>query len=193
MAAVIGPIGVDHADLREGGIASLLAEIVAAEADVVLVHCEGVLFNKGRKRLPFHLQKAVERLHFGGNGVRNMQRFGEGEARLAALHGVDDILFEGGERLIRDVPVHRIELCRAHEGTLALGDELDALRGRVGALIELPGEVFHGEHSGARKVDTFRRPVHLRFGKHRLDAGVEERFFDILRVVAVDDADALDA
>ena len=193
VAAVIRPIGVDHADLREGGIAPLFAEIVAAEGDVVLVHREGILIDKLLKLLPFHLQKAAERFHFGGNGVRDVQRFGESEARLAALHGVDDVLFEGGKRLFGDVPVHRIELCRAHEGALALRNELDALRRRIGALIELPGEVFHSEHLGARKFEFFRRSVHLRLGKHRLHAGVEERFFNVFGVVTVDDADVLDA
>ena len=39
MTAMVGPVGVDHADFGDGGVAVFFVlEVVAAEAQVVLIH-----------------------------------------------------------------------------------------------------------------------------------------------------------
>ena len=64
VAAVVGPVRVDHADLGDGGVAILIAEVLLAEGDVRLVHGKTALGNKGGKACLIELAEAVE--HFDG-------------------------------------------------------------------------------------------------------------------------------
>ena len=45
VAAVVGPVGVDHADLGDGGIAVLAFEVVLAEDDVGMVHGQALVLH----------------------------------------------------------------------------------------------------------------------------------------------------
>ena len=67
VAAVIGPVGVDHADLGDGGVAILIAEVLLAEGDVRLVHGKAALGDKGGKAGLIELAEAVE--HLDGLGL----------------------------------------------------------------------------------------------------------------------------
>ena len=46
VAAVVGPVGVDHLDLGDGGVPLLRAEILLAELDVAQVHGEALLVDE---------------------------------------------------------------------------------------------------------------------------------------------------
>ena len=145
VTAVVGPVGVDDADLRDGGVAALAAEVLLAEGDVRRVHGQAALGDEGREAGLVELAEAVEHLHGRGLGDLGGERRGlveGGEARLdgvhhVALHGVHVRL---GERALEDVDGRR-----AHERALALADELDALARGVGALVKLAGEELHGK------------------------------------------------
>ena len=52
VAAVIGPVGVDHANFRDGGAAALLAEIGLAEGNVVQIHGQPQGLHKIPETLP---------------------------------------------------------------------------------------------------------------------------------------------
>ena len=98
-----------------------------------------------------------------------------------------------------DVPVgelalEHVHLGGAHERTLALGDELDALARAVGALVELAGQELHREDAGvARLGHVGRGDVGLRLREDRGHAEREQLVVDALDVVAVDEAQAGDA
>ena len=51
VAAVVGPVGVDHADLGDGGVAVLALEVVLAELDVGMVHGQALLVAEGFQAL----------------------------------------------------------------------------------------------------------------------------------------------
>ncbi len=59
---MVGPVGVDHADLGDGGDAILIAEVLLAEGDVRLVHGKAALGDKGGKAGLVELAEAVEHL-----------------------------------------------------------------------------------------------------------------------------------
>lgn len=89
-------------------------------------------------------------------------------------------------------PGEGIHLGGTHGRAFALADELDAFAGRIGALVELAGQVFDGEHGGTAEV--------RQIGAHRVDLGlaedggcglVEQLLADALHVIPVDDAHAL--
>ena len=185
VAAVIGPVGVDHADLRDGRIAPLGEEIIAAEFEVVRVHGKAEPGGKCRQGFAIHFPEAVHHLHALRNGVARTDRFGLFERCLTGFNGVDHVLSDRRDLLFTEITVEDVDLCRLHERTLSLEDQLDALRRRVRALVELAGQVFHGKDRRAREADLFRSGIHLRLRKHGTDRIVEMRLVQSLRVVAV--------
>ena len=193
VAAVVRPIGVDHADLGDGGVALLLvAEVGLAEGDVVLVHGQTVVAHKGRKTRRIQGRKARERLHRGGDVVVHLQRRRAVEGGLARLDRVDQRAADGGHLLVRDLAVKEIDLGRAHGGPLAAGLELDALGGGVRALVELAGQVLDGQGPFALCAgrQVLVGVVQLRLGEHVAHRRGELGVGQALDVVAVEDAHA---
>ena len=192
MAAVIGPVGVDHAQLRDGRVALLCPEIVPAEADVVEIHRKAALFDQLREFLVAAGAKARECLDLRGNLIADLQRLGQRQRRLARVDGVDDVLFDGRKLRVRQRTVEQVHARRAHVRPLALRDDLDALRGRVCPLVELTRQILHGEHARPVRVGLARDEVDLRLGEHRLHGVVKQLRRDVLHVIAVQDAHPLE-
>ena len=162
MAAVIRPVGVDHADLGDGGIAPLACKIIAAEPKIVKIHRKPLFPQKGGKRLLPEAAEARNRLH----GVRRLQIRSQ---RLRLFHGgkaafdrVDHIPADAGNLLLPQRPAEQVHLCGAHLRTAAPGDDLDALRSRIRALIELPRQILHGKGSIALRFKRMGDRVRLR-------------------------------
>ena len=102
---------------------------------------------------------------------------------IVALHGFDIGVGKS--------PLEQIHLRGAHDGTLTLADELNALARALGTLIELAGQRFHGEHGGAGSFRKgARRDIGLRLAEHGGNAAVEQVGSYALRIVAVDQAQA---
>ena len=185
MAAVIRPVGVDHADLRDRRVSLFRAEIIAAETGVVLVHRERILFHEFRKPSFIEIDESVDRSDFGRDLIHGGERFRFSEIRFARFYGVDHVFFDRFQFILRHVAVKQIFFCRANDRAFFLRDQLDALRCGIGTLIELPGEVFYGKHGRAAIVRRFVCDIRLRLGEHRFHGIVEKRSFDPLRIVAV--------
>ena len=85
VAAVVGPVGVDHADLGDGGVAVLIAEVLLAKRDVRLVHGQAALGDEGRQARLVKLAEAVDHLDRLGVGVAAARVAGSSrEARRAS-------------------------------------------------------------------------------------------------------------
>ena len=83
----------------------------------------------------------------------------------------------------------QVDLGGADGGALALGDQLHALGGGGGALVELAGQRLDGEDGRAGLLGEFViGEVDLRLGEHGGDAASEQLLVDALDVIAVDDA-----
>ena len=76
VAAVVGPIGVDYADLGDGGVAIFIAEVLLAEGNVRLVHGKTALGDKGGKAGLVELAEAVKHLDRRRLGGLHVQRLG---------------------------------------------------------------------------------------------------------------------
>ena len=105
VAAVVGPVGVDDLDFREGGLpVFLVPEILLDEGQVLGAHGQ----SQGAHHFPeFALWQGEEALHhpdvgrgLGGNlqGVRL-----HAHDRLPALHRVDDVSLHPAELLVGEV------------------------------------------------------------------------------------------
>ena len=186
MTAMIRPIGIDHTDLGERRIALFGFEIILTELDIVFVHRQRVFFDKGRKSLFVQLQKSVKRFHFRGNRMVDFEGYGNGKTCLAALHGIDNVMFDRGKFRFGYVAVYRIHLCGTNDGTAAHGNKLNALRRRIGTLVELSGQILYRKYARTFKpCRAFRRRIHLRLGKHRPDAPLKQFFLYFFRIVTV--------
>ena len=169
MPAVVGPVGVDHAQFGDGGVAPLLPEHVAAEEQVVPVHRETVFIRERVSRAVVELPEAGQRLDgsrmrvFGLEGLRYV------EGCLTRLDRVYHVSLDLFDILRRNVPVERVDFRRFHGGALAHRDDLYALRSRIGTLVELTRQVFGGEDAGVSGVGHVVGVVELRLREHTLN------------------------
>ena len=152
--AVVGPVGVHQPQLSDGGVPALLvAEIVLHEPEVSQIHGETILIQHIPEGRLVHGNKALNGLYRGRRGVILGQGLGLAEARLTALHGVDEValnLFEVGSGQISH---ENVDLGGLDPGAFSAGEELDALTGRVGALVVLTGQGLHRQQNvGAAQV-----------------------------------------
>ena len=190
MAAMIAPVGVDHADLSDGGVALLAAEIRLTEGQVVAVHGKAILLYKGGNFLAVQRIEALQRFDGFGRIVLLAQRLLFGQVGLAALHGVDEVAADAVQLLGRGRAGEEIHARRAHGGPLALTDQLDALLAARRTRVELPRQVFNGDHRVRALGQTVVGHVHRRLGKDHRHAAIKQRLLDTLHVVAVEHAHA---
>ncbi len=190
VAAVVGPVGVDHADLGERGVAMLIPEIGLAEGDIRGVHGQAVAPDEVGKLRRGIIDEAPHGLHRGGDGVGGLQRIHRLQGRLAALHRVDHVLLDARDIRFGQLARQDVHRGGAHVRALALGQQLDALGRGIGPLVELAGQVLRREdHAGILRqlaVDV----VHHRLGEHIGHGLLEQRRVDVLHVVAVQDPHA---
>ena len=186
MAAVIGPVGVDHLDLGDGGVTVLRAEILLAELDIAKVHGKAVVRNELFQLLFVQLVEALQHLDRGGHGVLHFQGLLGVQRSLAGLHRVDDVFLDLSHLLIGQGAFQQVDAGRAHQRAVALADELDALGGRVGALVELAGQILHGERHAVGDRQLCIGVIHRRLTEHGGDALLEQSLVDALHVVAVE-------
>ena len=186
VAAVIGPVGVDHLDLGDGGVALLGAEVLLAELDVAQIHGQPLLTDELLQALFVQLVEAVQHRHCGGHRVLHLQGGLGVQRSLAGLHRVDDILLDLGHLLIGQGAFQQVDPGRAHQRALALADELDALGGGVRTLVELAGQVLHRESHTLVCGQLCIGVVHRRLAEYGVGALVEQGLVDALHVVAVE-------
>ena len=190
MAAVVGPIGVDHADLGDGGHAPLVRKVALAELGVGHVHGQSAVAHKVLDALLVQIEKPVQDLDVRRLGVCGGEGLALLERRLARLDRVDHVALDGVEVLVGERALQHVDLGVSHRGALALRDELDALGRRGVAHVELTGQGLHGKDARALRHlgHLARGAVGLRLGEDYGHALFEELLRDALDVVAVDDA-----
>ena len=192
VAAVVGPVGVDHLDFGDGGVASLFGEVGLAELDVAQVHCQAAVCDEGGQALFVQVAEAVDYLDVCGGNEFHLQGFGKVVTCFAGLDRIDDIALDGIDGLGIKVAGKDVDLCAANGGALALADQLDAFACAFGALIELAGQEFDCEDCVVfRCLEAFEGEVALGLAENGGNAAVEQIAVDALDVVAVQQADVV--
>ena len=144
VTAVIGPVGVDHADLGNGGIPPLcILEICLAELDVVQIHGKTVLLDKVRQSCLAQLAEALEGLHGGGDLVVAVQAGHQVQRSLPALHRVDDVRLEPVKFLVGQIAGNDVYPGILHPAAILLGQNLDALLTGIRTLVKLTRQILH--------------------------------------------------
>ena len=185
VAAVIGPVGVDHLDLGDGGVAVLRAEILLAELDIAKIHGKAVVRNELFQLLFVQLVEALQNLDRGGHRVLHFQGLLGVQRSLAGLHRVDDVFLDLGHLLVSQGAFQQIDAGRAHQRALALTDELDALSSGVCALVELAGQILHCKGHAVAGGQLGIGVIHRRLTEHGVCTLVEQFFVDAFHIVAV--------
>ena len=188
VAAVIGPVGVDHLDLRNGGVALLGAEVLLTELDIPQIHGQTLFLDELGKASIVQLVEALQHCHGSGHGVIHLQGLFGLQRSLACFHRVDDILLDLGHLLGRQSTLQQVDAGRAHQRALALTDELDALGSRGCALVKLAGQILHREGHALCSGQLCVGVIHRRLAEHGADALVEQCFIDAFHIVAVQQA-----
>ena len=185
VAAVVRPIGVDHPQLGDGGVPVLGAEVIPAETQVIQVHGQAVVGHHGGQAVLVQLPEAVEGGHRLGDSVVHGQGVERLQRGLPRLHGVDEVLLDGSHLFRRQLPGEVVDPGGADQGALPLGEDLDALGGRIRPLIKLAGEVLHGKEDAPLR-EGIRHQVQLGLRQDGPDAVVKELRRDVLHIVAVE-------
>ena len=188
VAAVIGPVGVDHLDLGDGGVALLGAEVLLAELDVPQIHGQTLFLNELGKTCLIQLVEALQHCHSSGHRVIHLQGLFGLQRSLAGFHRVDNILLDLSHLLGGQSALQQVDTGRAHQRALTLTDELDALGSRSCALVELAGQILHGKRHALGSGQLGVGVIHRRLAEHGADALVEQCLVDAFHIVAVQQA-----
>ena len=100
VTTVVGPVSVENTDFRDGRIPFLFTEVVLTEGDIIGIHGETVVPDKGFKFRTAQLAEAVQHGNFGRNLILRAQGLRLVQCSLTGLDGVDDILLDFGELLV---------------------------------------------------------------------------------------------
>ena len=186
VTAMIGPVGIDHADLGNCGIPAFRLKIALAESNIIQIHGKAQRLNHFRQVLAIHGQKSLHGCHRFRNRHLHFQSLRHRKACLTAFHRIDHVLADRCDLLSRQCAFQNINSCSTHQRTLTLGEDLDALRSRVCSLVKLTGQrLYRKHHLTLRQLigDT----IHLRFRKNCTNSIGKQILFDLFHIIAVQD------
>ena len=170
MTAVVGPIGVKHADFGHRRVTLLLAlEVILNELEIVEGHGQIQGIVKALKIGFLHRREAVKDCNIGRNRELRNQSLGLRLVGSSRIHGVDAVVYDAFEFGVADFARQNIGRGGTDDGLLGLSKKLYALLRGVGSLVELPRQVLNGEYSlAALKGKLFLiNIVNRRLGENR--------------------------
>ncbi len=187
MAAVIGPIGIEHLDFRDAGVALfLVAEIFLTERHILGGHGEAEIGAEGGRILSDEVGEDGDVGRGRSFAATGDRRYGN----LVGIDGVDDKIFNSGDFLGGECAFEDDDLGGKHEGTVFAGEDLDALGGGIRALVELSGEKFDGEGGLIfAESEGGENIIHLRLGEDVSGGFVEFGVGESVDIVALEQAD----
>ncbi len=150
VTAVVGPVGVENAQLGLGGVAALVAEVVHHLSEVVGIHRQPPLLAERCQVGLGHIGESVERGERLYVGVLNLLQLRQ--VFLPCLHGVDVVMANASQVGIANRIVEQQQAGTANLDIRLRVNQMDAIHGRRGALVELSGNELDGQIALSRKV-----------------------------------------
>ena len=191
MAAVVGPIGVDHTQLGDSRVAPLLVpEIPLAEQEILRRHGEAHALPISLHLFRLHGDKSSHPRHIGGTGGGHIQGLGLVKGGQPGFHRIDQILLDPLHIRRRQLPFQADHPGGEHPGPFPLGEELNTLGGRIRPLVVLAGQILHGENLPTRLEGQGLVIYHIGvwFGKDGPPRPREFAGGEPLNIVSVEDA-----
>ena len=195
MAAVIGPVGVHHPHLGEGGVPLLLVlKIGLEEGQVGQIHGQAVLVEQGLQARLIQGGETFQHRHVSGLGILLDQSLRLVQGGLPALHRVDEITLGAGQVVLGQSTGQYIDGGSPDGGPFAAGEHLNTLGAGVGPLVVLARQGLHCQQSALGLRHGFvPQLVHLRLGQDGGAGGLIGPLLHALHVVAADDPHAGEA
>ena len=165
-----------------------IAEVILKEAQIVQIHCQTQFIQQRFQRGAVHADKAIHRSNRGRHSIISDQRLRLFHRCLAAFHGVDDILLNLGHSLLIQSAKQHVHLSRADNRALPSRHQLNALAGRIRALVKLTGQRLHSEHDCIRLGNVFGGIIYLGFREDRLHSPLEQLRIIHFHIIAVQQA-----
>ena len=184
MAAMVAPVGVEDAEFRFGGIAAFLAEMQQHFPQVVGVHGQAPVLAEDGQVFLLHREETVEggqRPH-GGVFAAGIDR----QVLFPRLHGVDEVPADGFQAFGREIVVEHEQAAAVDLHGGGRIDQVDAVEGRGGALVELAGDVFHGQEAAPGEVERVGHGIGHAFAEDRVTALLKQVIAESRQVVEVD-------
>ena len=172
VAAVVGPVGVHHAYLGDGRVALfLIAEVGLQELEVIQIHRKTHVCQQVGERRFVHVDKAGDRRNRGRDRILDLEGRGLVHGRFARFHRVDQVAADLVHVRCGQVALKYIDFRRRNRRALTAGQQLDALRAGVRALVELAGQRLDREHGmSACRTGKVLIIAHVRHGLGKYNA-----------------------
>ena len=146
VTAVVGPVGVQHADLGDGGIPVLgAAEIGLDKAEIREGHGQAQGIIELAQVSLTHLREAVHDLDIVGLGIFGLQGGGLVHAGLPGIHGVDAVGLDPLHIRFGQIALQQVGDRGPDHGFFFFIEELQALLRAVRALVKLARQRLHGK------------------------------------------------
>ena len=187
---MVAPIGIQDTEFRLCGIAAFLAEVEHHFAQVVGIHGQTPVPAESGEILFLHLGEAIQLRQRTDRG-----RFQAGDDRqvlLPALHGVDEIAADNIESFPGKVVVEDQQAAAADVHLGRRVEQVDAVEGRRCPLVELAGNVFHGQVTAALQVEGVGHRIGDTFAEDRVAAALQQVIAESRQVVKIDQPEAAD-
>ena len=186
VAAMVAPIGVEDAQFGFIGIAALGAEVFHHLAQVVVVHRQPHLLAVGLQFGIRHFPETIEHLHGFHLGLLHVAQ--HREVLLARLHGIDVVMADFGQLGVSHLVVEQQQFRRTDVDLRLRVDQPHAIDGRRGALVELSGQVLHGDIFASREVAGIGHGVGHHLAENRITALFQQLRREAEQVVDVQQA-----
>ena len=187
MAAVIRPVGIQHADFRHGRISFFFpGKIVLDMLEILEGHCQAQRGIQSLQLLLGQILETVKNFHIRGFFKHGFQRFRLYHIRFPGIHRVDAVCLYSVKLVIRQLSGNQIGYRRPDDRLFLFVQKLHALQGRIRSLVKLSGQKFHGKNSSVlRNLNLFSvKNIYRRFGKHRGAGLFKNLVADMLHIVA---------
>ena len=148
VAAVIRPVRIQHANLRHGRVALLLAaEVLLDEQKVAERHGEVQGIVQILEGFFVHVAKSVKNLNIFRHRKLGNQRLRFRLVGLSGVHGVYAVSADSGELLVGHLAREHVRRGAPDDWLLRVVKKLHALLRGVGSLVELSRQILYGKYA----------------------------------------------
>ena len=193
VTAVVGPIGIQHANFRNSGLTMLFIEVFLAPQQVLQAHSQTHFLAQCFSLVLGHSKEACYGLNLFRLLTGANQCFGLSLLSFTRFDGVDAICFNFSNIISAQLALQYIYLRSSHHGTLLLGNQLNALLGKILALVVLTGQQLHskGHFASCQLQMLLHNAIHRRLGQHQSLGHSEFLVAQAHNIITINNADIL--
>ena len=187
VAAVVRPVRIDDADFRDRRVAFFfIPEVSLDEFQIIEAHGQAHVRRQFLQGCVIHGIETFD----GRNVCRFFPSHFQGRNRVersfAGFDGVDAVMLDSSNIVCGQVARKDEDLRRADEAVVLHGQHLQALHGRIGALVILARQVFDGQDRIAVMDGQFIvNGINRRFGENHIFSRFKGRIVETGYVIAV--------